>query len=323
MKIFRPELFQGSLRKKKYFEGWYYKHVSADLTHVYSFIPGISLNKEDPHAFIQTINGITGESHYISYDVTDFHWEKDHLEIRIGNSVFKMDSISLDIDDKNMKAKGSLTYHDLGRYQGSLLAPGIMGWYSFVPFMECYHGIVSANHFIGGSLLINQTEVNFDLGKGYIEKDWGRSFPECWIWVQSNSFTNPCASLFVSVAKIPWLGKFFIGFIAFLYLDGKYYKFTTYNRSKLLEVKRTKKGLNIQLVNPKYRLTLEVKTNQSGELIAPVLGNMSRRIKESIDSEVSVTLHHKDKGLIFKDYSQRSGLEVIDDIFTYLPGVQN
>ncbi|WP_243392439.1 MULTISPECIES: tocopherol cyclase family protein [unclassified Mesotoga] len=25
-------------------------------------------------------------------------------------------------------------------------------------------------------------------GKGYIEKDWGRSLPDAWIWMQSNNF---------------------------------------------------------------------------------------------------------------------------------------
>ncbi len=31
MRLFHPEVFQGSLSQKRYFEGWYFKHVSASL----------------------------------------------------------------------------------------------------------------------------------------------------------------------------------------------------------------------------------------------------------------------------------------------------
>lgn len=65
MKLFKPEVFQGNLSGKRYFEGWYFKHVSADLQQVYSFIPGVALNASHPHAFIQVINGISGETQYI------------------------------------------------------------------------------------------------------------------------------------------------------------------------------------------------------------------------------------------------------------------
>jgi tocopherol cyclase len=36
--------------------------------------------------------------------------------------------------------------------------------------------------------------VDFSGGSGYIEKDWGRSFPRAWIWAQSNTFTQPGTS---------------------------------------------------------------------------------------------------------------------------------
>ena len=51
MKLFRPEIFQGNLKKKNYFEGWYFKHVAQNGKHVFSFIPGISLTQNDRHAF--------------------------------------------------------------------------------------------------------------------------------------------------------------------------------------------------------------------------------------------------------------------------------
>ena len=45
-----------------------------------------------------------------------------------------------------------------------------MGPYSFIPFMECYHGILSMNHKILGSLKYNDENISFNEGKGYMER---------------------------------------------------------------------------------------------------------------------------------------------------------
>ncbi|MPN29068.1 hypothetical protein SDC9_176516 [bioreactor metagenome] len=84
-----------------------------------------------------------------------------------------------------------------------LLNAGIMGWYRFVPFMECYHGVVSLTHNLNGKIYINNEVHNFKDGKGYIEKDWGSSMPSAWIWMQSNHFNENNSSFMLSIANIP------------------------------------------------------------------------------------------------------------------------
>jgi len=318
LKIYNPEVFQGNLKKKNYFEGWYFKHVSGDMNHVYSFIPGVSLTRENPHAFIQVINGITGKTEYITYPLDDFSWDKGKLIVRVGKSVFTENGIDLNIDDGNLKVTGHLEYSKQVPYPKSLFSPGIMGWYSFIPFMECKHGIVSVNHDIKGLISVNNESIDFTGGKGYIEKDWGTSFPEAWIWIQANSFSNRNSSLTFSVAKIPWLGKFFIGFIAFLYYNNRFYLYSTYNRSAITELNHNDKSINITMKNHDSVLKISAVKNTFGELIAPVAGDMSRRIKESIDSEVKLSLYDKEMKLIYQDSSNRAGLEVIEKIFDYL-----
>ena len=317
MKIFKTEVFQGNLSKKNYFEGWYFKNVSADNNSVYAFIPGISLSGNDSHSFIQVINGITGETHYISYDIKDFKWEKDKLWVQVGKSIFTDNYIDISIDEPQLIIKGRIDFTNSIKYPKTLLSPSIMGWYSYIPFMECNHGIVSVNHSLQGNLSINSTEINFGNGKGYIEKDWGTSFPEAWIWLHSNSFKIHDTSLFVSVAKIPWLGNYFMGFICFLYVDGRFYKFSTYNNSKISVIGYNGNKLNIQFESKYYSLIVTATTRNSGELKAPSLGKMSRRIKESIDSDVHVQLFDKSKKLIYDGKGKRAGLEIIEKIFDY------
>jgi tocopherol cyclase len=317
-RIFKPEVFQGDLKKKNYFEGWYFKHVSQDIKHVYSFIPGISFSGKDRHAFIQVINGITGETQYITYPLNEFIWDYKLLYLRIGRSVFTEQGINLFIEDDTIKVNGHIEYKNITKFPKSLFSPGIMGWYSFVPFMECKHGIISVNHDLTGKITVNNNLIDFLGGKGYIEKDWGASFPETWLWIQANNFSDRDTSFTFSVAKIPWRGKFFIGFIAFLYFNKKFSVFSTYNKSVISEINYS--GESIDLVLKNYNSILKINTlkNTFGELKAPESGKMSRRIKESIDSEVTITLSDNYNNLIYNDTSKRAGLEVIDTIFDYL-----
>ena len=64
---------------------------------------------------------------------------------------------------------GELQFRDNVPWPNHWYSPGIMGPYSFVPFMECYHGIVSMDHSIHGQLDIEGERINFDQGRGYIE----------------------------------------------------------------------------------------------------------------------------------------------------------
>ena len=286
------------------------KHVTEDQQHVLSIIPGIALNPEDSHAFIQIMDGISGATHYITYPIDVFQWDRKIFHIQVGKSVFSSDGVKLDIQSDPVTLSGHINYIDTVGYPGNWRSPGIMGWYSYVPFMECYHGIVSANHALSGTLRYQNKEVDFSRGKGYIEKDWGTSFPEAWIWLQCNHFPTEDASLFISIAKIPWLGKFFMGFIAFLYLGGKYYMFSTYNKSKITSVTFEGQELNVVLEHSTTLLETRVRKNRSGELKAPQTGNMSRRIKESNDSVVEVTLSDKTGKVIFSEKGERAGLEI-------------
>ena len=317
MKLYKPAVFQGNLNKTRYFEGWYFKHVSGNREHVFSFIPGIALTKKNKHAFIQFIDGITGETAYINYPLSAFRYSRKELKLWLGDSFFSNDGIKLKIEDQKLHVEGEIKYNNLIKYPGSLFSPGIMGWYSFVPFMECKHGIVSVLHDLTGFLQLNNQKVDFTGGNGYIEKDWGTSFPESWIWLHSNTFAEPGCSFTFSVARIPWLGSFFIGHICFLYTRGKFYLFATYNNSKINRLSFSDKTLFFELERKNHVLQVQAVQKKDGSLKAPAIGEMNRIIKESIDSEIEVTLQNKNGKTIFQSKGERAGMEIIEKILTY------
>jgi len=318
MRLYKPEVFQGNLRRKNYFEGWYFKQVSADLANTVAIIPGISILKNDPHSFIQVMNGSTGFSDYVRYPLEEFRWEEKEFYVAVGSSAFSRSGIQLDIKSEKTNLQGKIDFRNVVPYPGSIFSPGIMGWYSFVPFMECNHGVVSVNHDLSGRISLNNNVISFDGGKGYTEKDWGVSFPEAWIWVQSNNFSIHDTSFMLSIAKIPWMGRFFIGLISFLYFNKQFYLFSTYNNSTFSEIQNDLDALHITLTNKTHRLKINIIKNSFCDLKAPVSGEMSRRIKESIDSELHLQFFDRHSNLRYEDTGSNVSLEIIEEIFNYI-----
>jgi len=315
-KIFHPDLFQGSFNKSNYFEGWYFKHVAVNTEDAFAVIPGISLSV-DRHAFIQFVDGSSGRSEYFRYDLNEFHSEKSRFLIRIGDSVFSSAGIGLNLKRNDLRINGKIEYYDKISLPATLLRPGIMGWYSYVPGMECNHGVISLNHFLGGTLYIDGKKKIYSGGKGYIEKDWGISFPESWLWLQCNNFKDEYISVMVSVAKIPWRGKYFVGFIGFIHIRGKTEIFATYNRAKIDYLKKTgERRSEILLTKGSKKIKAYVSGKGYASLKAPVNGQMTNRVKESISSEVII--EYSDNGkTIFSGKGIRAGFEETEGIYKY------
>ena len=304
--LWDPNMYHGWGKKRRYFEGWYYKIVDPTEEYVLALIPGISMDKEgNQHSFIQVLNGTKIASAYHRFEAKEFFPSQTEFRVRIGNNQFHTNGLSVDLPN----LKGKLDFENLTPWPASLGAPSVMGWYSFAPFMECYHGVVSMGHTLKGTIEINGVEVDFTGGKGYIEKDWGKSFPEAWIWMQSNHFDNSdTASIFCSIAKIPWLGSSFVGFLAGFWLDGKLYKFTTYGGAQL-KATLGENTVFINLKNSQYHLRIAAQKAPGATLAAPISGAMTGKVNESMQAIIDVELLEKGKR-IFHGTARNAGLEV-------------
>ena len=202
--VLDPDRYHGFGQESPFFEGWYYKIISKDQESKFAVIPGIILGPNG-HAFIQMWDGSTGDSIYRTFPQDSFIASKNHFEVNIPGNSFTKNRIHLDLDFQQGLIQGELNFHGIIPWPVSVISPGIMGWYSWVPRMETYHGVVSLDHTINGHLHIDNEEIDFNSGRGYIEKDWRASFPEAYIWFQSNHFEQLNTSLTASVAIIPWL----------------------------------------------------------------------------------------------------------------------
>jgi tocopherol cyclase len=308
-KLYHPEIFQGSLSKKNYFEGWYYKFVSADQSRAIAIIPGIALyDKSDRHAFIQIIDGINQHSYYKYFDLADFRYVKEKLDVSIGNNRFTDHSIELDLEE----IKGEINFPQINPLAQSLFNPGIMGWYSFTPFMQCYHGEVSLYHQLHGHTKGALGNIDWNNGIGYIEKDWGTSFPLCWIWTHTNNFdSKEPASLMASVAHIPWMGNFFIGFIVLLWINGKEYRFATYNHSRM-KCSIGEDDVKMSFRKKEFQLDIRAIHGPSAPLRSPIQGRMEGKVNESLQARLEVRLTQSQQNL-WSAVGTSAGLEVAGD----------
>ena len=306
--LFHPDQFQGHGKSKRYFEGWYFKVVNADETKALAFIPGIAMDKTGTQqAFIQVMDGKKRNAEYHKFNAQDFQPQKGIFELKIRQNYFSNEVLRLDLPN----AKGQLNFHNLTPWPNHFYSPGIMGPYSFVPFMECYHGILSMDHSIEGQLMLDGEEIDFTNGRGYMEKDWGQSFPKAYFWLQSNHFSHPGISLKASVANIPWMGSSFIGFIAGIWLHDHLIQFTTYNGSKLIKSFADHQEVKLIFENRKYRLEIIAHREKATKLASPISGIMDGRIEESMTSLIDVNLYDKKKqNIILLDSGRNAGLEV-------------
>lgn len=311
-KILKPEIFQGKLNLKNYFEGWYYKYLSEDTKTSLVFIPGISTNLSDPHAFIQVY--ITSDSktntYYIRYPLKSFVHSKNEMIISIGKSVFKVDSLFVDINTNELDIQVHLKHYNLTRIKRNFLSPNIMGPFAFVPFMETKHGVISMLHEVSGSAILNKKVVSFNNSKGYLEKDWGKSFPSSYLWLQANYFNDVKSSFFCSYAKIPFLGFSFKGFICLLNYNQKEYRFATYNFSSFKILNYSQKAVELKIKKGKLTLLVRSSSSEFSKLPSPKNGMMSQKIKETLKGRLELELY-KGKKMIYSDRSENAGMELM------------
>ena len=307
----KPELFQGEKylnKNKNYFEGWYFKHTSDKLN--ISFIPGISINKKTKKAFIQIITN--NASYNIDYDIKEFRYSNNPFYIKIANNYFSKESIHIDINDakQSLKISGNIKYTNIKNIKSTKISPNIMGPFSYVSFMECNHAILCMNSTINGIIIINNKKYIYKDNRGYIEKDWGTSFPKKYIWIQGNNFDKLNVSFMLSIADITLKLINFTGLICVLIINEKEYRFATYNNTKIIKQEINNNKIYIVLQKNKYLLNITSEYKEGLKLKAPIKGQMSKIIYESISENIKITLRENNK-IIFSGTGKHCGLEIV------------
>jgi hypothetical protein len=319
-----PDGYHGAHARVGFFEGWYVKLVSADQTARLAVIPGIFLGLDGSagrhdEAFVQVLDGVTGRSWYESYDAADFHAATNRFDVTIGPNRFSERGLTLDLSESGLRGQVQFSTA-FDPWPVTVRSPGSMGWYGWVPMMECYHGIVSFGHSLSGSLSLDGDALAFDGGLGYLEKDWGQAFPSSYIWMQSNHFTHSGVCLVASIAVIPWHRTQFRGFIVGLRMPGPdgrptLHRFATYTGARTTHLAVDEERVHWSLrARTGATLQISAERRRGGLLHAPVRTQMHRRVQETLDARIHLTLTDGGGQILLEDSGEVAGLEVHGDI---------
>lgn len=308
-----PARYHGRVRNQKppFFEGWYYKVVDASERERFAIIPGVFWS-DDPHAFIQVLDGESARATYHRFPMDVFWAADDRFEVHIGPNRFTPNDVVLQIDRPEQVISGTLRLGGLTPWPVTWTAPGIMGWYGWVPVMECYHGIISLDHRVHGTMCVDGREIDFEGGRGYGEKDWGRSFPEAYIWFQTNHFDAPGTCLTGSVAIIPWGKRAFRGFIVGFWHNETLYRFATYTGAKSESLQVDEDTVRWVLADKRHRLEITARRGAGqlyGLLLGPTTHEMGKRIGETLSATIHVRLTERGGRVLFDGTGRHAGLE--------------
>ncbi len=300
-KLHEPVFFQGRRRRRKYFEGWYYKVVFETCS--YAFIPGVSYADNDAHAFVQVLDGTRGTSQYHRFSIDDFSYTRDTFGVTIGRNVFGLDRFSIELP--SLSAEFAISDQVFWNSR-SFFSPGTMGWYSFVPFMQCKHGVIILDATTDGTI----DGESMSGGRFYLEKDYGVSFPRAWVWMQSNNFDRPACSLSCSIATIPFAGGGFTGFLCGVLIDGELYRFTTYTGAHVRAITISNSELDVLINSGDLSLHVIAERRDGADLASPDIGAMKGRVNETLESRLHVTVTRAGR-VIFDGVGKSAGLEVV------------
>lgn len=263
--------YHGAKRQGPYFEGWYLKYQTRD-GNALALIPALHIDSAGRRtASLQVIAG--NGTWWLEYPEMEFCASERQFQIRIGKNNFDGGGARLCVEREGLSLHGTLRHGPFAP-----LKSDIMGPFRFFSGMECSHGVLSMGHRLEGTLALNGGTLDFSGGIGYVESDWGCSFPSAYLWTQCAWREPQHGSVMLSIATIPLAMGSFTGCICAVLVHGREYRLATYRGARVKHWSSS----GAVICQGKYRLAVDVLEEQGRPLRAPVEGAMDRIIHESL-----------------------------------------
>ncbi|MBU3805138.1 MAG: tocopherol cyclase family protein [Candidatus Cellulosilyticum pullistercoris] len=292
---------------KNRFENWYFKLVDAKEENVLGILVEVQMTEQGTEAFLQVVGNQINENICVSYPLESVQ-SKD-TEIQIGENHLGLQQMTLNIQKGDFTLKGEISFSGHKPLKQSLWIPGLMGPYKYLPFLESYHEVLSLQHTLMGSLWLNEKQITFNEGKGYIEKDWGKAFPNVWLWAQCNHFKRKDVALMIGIARLPIFFDYYTSFAIPIYYNDQLEIFSNYNGGHIAKLYRYKGYVHL-IVTQKNKI-LDIKIYGSDE-VSCVTSRSSHMIRDvyacdTAKIEFSIT---ENGNVIFEEVSTLCELEM-------------
>lgn len=320
--LWRPEMFRGRGHRVAAVDVWYYKIVEPGGRFARVVIPGVrtDVDPSNQYCFIRLLDGRTGSTSMHRYPYEQFWSSRDGFDVVCGNSHFSLDSLHLDIEETGLRVTGDLQFTRTPGWPVRPWAPGAMGPFAFLPFLEEYHAVINMDPRMMGVLSWDGEDIVYTGGRAYMEHDWGGSFPRAWIWTQSNHFDEDHVCLTACISDLVVGGRVVRGFIVGLLRAGVLYRWATWNASRLVRLEKDGRHAEFTVMNDTH--VLEVwsgSTTGMRQVFTSRTGDVGEMMIEELQAIVQVRLLERHAGgdiLLFEGCGRNGGLEIGADMLS-------
>ena len=196
-----------------------------------------------------------------------------------------------------------------GNAKGYQKATG--GLVSYLPIFEPGWQILTAHAHATGWINWNGQRYEFKQARAYAEKNWGRSFPERWFWLNCNYFDDiPNLALTAAGGKrgVLWWSES-VALIG-LHHQGDFYEFAPWN-AKLNWKVQPWGNWQLEASNSKYYIEILGNTTHPGTWVkTPTSGGLISCCRDTTRGDLAIKLSTAKGHTILKAHSHLPGLEI-------------
>lgn len=311
MKASNPAPYHGQNKDRTFFEGWYYKIDLQESEFTFIVIVGIAMSaKGAKEAFIQFGDSKTGKPRYYAFDASEFSASSKSFELSLGKNYFTRDRVKLNLADLQI----DLIFSEHRTWDSSVYIPNIMGPLSYLRNLDCHHNVLSLRNKFHGSIRYNGVSISLDGALGYIEKEWGKSFPKAHIWMQSNTLEQSDLSLSLAIGKMRFLNKEIPAYAALLQGSNHKSLFATYRLNRF-KFKESLEGYNLNFSSARYALQISFNYEGAMPLLSPNRDGMKGLVEESLQSEIRMKLKDRFQKVYLIDTCGTASVEIVGNWF--------
>ena len=166
-----------------------------------------------------------------------------------------------------------------------------MGYAYYVPTLPCFHSVMNVSHHVTGEIQTPRQQYLLEHELGYMEKNWGTSFPKRYCWLQAVDPFDSQTSLLFSQAEIDWIGRTFLRHVGHLRFDGKHIDLRELRKCTISNSILDETNHCIQLSGNNIKLDIHISFQEKVIFKGPANGNMSRDITHHTDALIHVKLY--------------------------------
>jgi tocopherol cyclase len=290
---YKPNSIRGTFERNKFFEGWFQKVYSKAHKASFILIYGYAThNSDDAFGFLQIL--IPNQTPEIVY------FPKNEVSCDIEQHIFRMGKNLLTTELIRIETNGLSIKLNLKNTDPFRTFKNSMGYTYFIPNLPCYHSVLNSAQSVSGEIKHQGKCYTLDHEMGYLEKNWGTTFPESYFWVHAIDPNNPAISLLFSRAKIVWLGKTYIKHVGYLRFDGQQIELRALKNVTVSNSNMSPENRIVQIRSASAQLDLALEFGREVLFKGPKDGALSRMIAHQTDARIKVSLTYENRSQQFQ-----------------------